>query len=67
MTLYLGINSIVDDIIGWGHHQHHSLNVSGYSTLNNTTLISTLNVSSFTTLNNNRTLSSSLNVSGSQH
>ncbi len=37
--------------------------MSGYTTLNNTTLVSPLNVSGFTTLNN-KTLVSSINVSG---
>ncbi len=41
------------------------MNVSGFSTLNNTTtLVSSLNVSGFTRLNNNTTIISSLNVSG---
>ena len=40
------------------------MNVSGFTTLNNTTLVSSLNVSGFTTLNNNVSLLSSLNVSG---
>ena len=42
-----------------------SLNVSGFTTLNNmSTILSSLNVSGFTTFNNNSTVSSSLNVSG---
>jgi hypothetical protein len=42
-----------------------SLNVSGFSILNNTTtFLSSLNISGFTTLNNNATIISSLNVSG---
>ena len=42
-----------------------SLNVSGFTILNNnTTLISSLNISGYTTLNNDTTLLSSLNVSG---
>jgi hypothetical protein len=40
-----------------------TLNVSGPSTLNNTTLVSSLNVSGTTTLNNTTTLST-LNISG---
>jgi hypothetical protein len=42
-----------------------SLNVSGFTTLNNNvSIISSLNVSGFTTLNNNVSIISSLNVSG---
>jgi hypothetical protein len=40
------------------------LNVSGATTLNNTTINSTLNVSGFTTLSNNTTIKTSLNVVG---
>ena len=41
-----------------------SLNISGSTSLNTTTVVSTLNISGYTTLNNNTSIISSLNVSG---
>jgi hypothetical protein len=41
-----------------------TLNVSGFTTLNNTTVVSSLNISGYSTLNNTVSLLSLLNVSG---
>jgi hypothetical protein len=61
------LNSTTTSILGYinGSTAFSSLNVSGFTTLNNNTpLLSSLNVSGFTIFNNNVTLLSSINISG---